>query len=99
MHVLVVSLPQHPIPPSELPGIVDGAMDWHSRHKDEFEVFGLFPGGGGFGVLEVDDAARINQLMLEMPFSQYSRYEVRPFTPGAVGFTQLREAMAAQAAG
>jgi hypothetical protein len=99
MHVLVVATPQHPIPPSEMPGIVGGATDWYERHKDEFEVFGLFPGGGGFGVVEVDDAARINQLMLEQPFSPYSRYEVHPFSPGGTGFAQLREALAAQAAG
>jgi hypothetical protein len=98
MQVLVVAMPQHPIPPSEMPGIIEGANDWYARHKDEFDLFGTFPGGGGFGVIDVDDAARINQLMLEMPFSPFSHYEVRPFLPGDTGFAQLREAMAAQAA-
>lgn len=98
MQVLVVATPQHPIPPSEMPGIIEGATDWWTRHREEFDVFGTFPGGGGFGVLEVEDAERINQLMLEMPFSPFSSYEVRPFVAGDTGFTQLREAMAAQAA-
>jgi hypothetical protein len=97
MQVLVVATPEHPIPPGELPAIVEGALEWHGRHKDEFQLFGTFPGGGGFGVLDVDDAAHVNQLMLEMPFSPFSRYEVRPFQPGDRGLMQMREALAAQA--
>jgi hypothetical protein len=97
MHVLVVATPQHPIPPTELPGMVDAATDWHERHKDELQAFGLFPGGGGFGIVEADDAAAINQLILEMPFSPFSHHEIRPFVPGEAGLAQLREAIAAQA--
>ena len=48
-------------------------------------------------LVEVDDAARINELMVENPFSPFSDYEVRPFTPGGVGFEQLRDALAARA--
>ena len=33
--------------------------------------------------------------MLEMPFSRYSEYEVRPFVPGGAVFERMREAMAA----
>ena len=50
MHVLVVSTPKPPIPPSEL--------DWHERHKDEFTAFGLFPGGAIFGQLREAVAAQ-----------------------------------------
>ena len=97
MHVLVVATPQHPIPPSEMPGIVEGAADWFERHKDELEAFGLFPGGGGFGVVDVADGEHLNQLMLEMPFSPFSHHDIYPFVPGVTGLHQLREAMAARA--
>ena len=77
MQVLVVATPQHPVPTSEMPGIIEGATDWWSRHEDEFDLFGTSPGGGGFA---------------------FSSDEVRPSVAGDTGFTQLREAMAAQAA-
>jgi hypothetical protein len=99
MHVLVVATPRHPIPPADLPGVVEGALDWHERHKDELEAFGTFPGGGGFGVVDVADGEHLNQLMLEMPFSFFSHHELYPFAPGDTGLRQLREMLAARAAG
>jgi hypothetical protein len=98
MHVLVVATPQHPIPPAELPGLVEGAAAWAERHKEDLTAFGLFPGGGGFGIAEVDDASKITQLIMEMPFSPYSHHDVRPFVPGEQGLAQMREMLAAQAA-
>jgi hypothetical protein len=50
-------------------------------------------------VIEVDDAERISQLMLEMPFSPYGEYEVRPSRPGGAVFEQMRDAMAAMQKG
>ena len=97
MQVLVVATPKHPIAPAELPGLVEGATDWYERHKDEIQAFGLFPGGGGFGIVDVDDAATINQLLLEMPFAPYSHHDIRPFVPGEQGLAQMRETLAARA--
>lgn len=98
MHVLVVATPRFPIPPDELPTIVDGALEWFDRHRGELEHFGTFPGGGGFGVVDVADEATLNRLMLEMPFSPFSRLEVRPFVGGRQGLDQLRESLAQRAA-
>ena len=97
MHVLVVATPKHAIPPAELPGLVDGASDWYERHKGAISAFGLFPGGGGFGIVDVDDAAQLNQMMLEMPFAPFSDHDIRPFVPGDQGLAQMREAFAARA--
>ena len=97
MQVLVVATPKHAIPPSELPGMVEGATDWYERHRDRIQAFGLFPGGGGFGIVDVNDAARLNQMMLEMRFAPFSHHDIRPFVPGEQGLAQMREALAARA--
>jgi hypothetical protein len=98
MRVLVVGTPKFQIPPDQLPSIVEGAIAWHERYEDKFESFGLFPGGGGFGVINVKDEVELNQLIIEMPFSWFSEVEVRSFVPGVEGLQQLKQAVDAMAA-
>ena len=95
MRVLVVGTPKFPVPPDQLPAMADAALAWYQRYQDRMEVFGNFPGGGGFGVVNVDDAETLNQMMLEMPFTPFSEVEVRPVVPGETAFHQLRDAAAA----
>jgi hypothetical protein len=98
MRVLVVGTPKFQVPPDQLPSIVDGAIAWHERYQDKFESFGLFPGGGGFGVVKVDDEAELNQLILEMPFSWFSDVQIRPAVEAEVGWQQLQQAVQSMAA-
>ena|SRR6476660_830221 len=98
MRALVVATPAHPIAPEALPEILQEALGWSERHAEELEEFGLFPGGGGFGIVNVADEAAFNQLMLEMPFAPFSRHEVHPFVDGRAGLRQSLEAMSARAA-
>ena len=98
MRVLVVGTPKFQVPPEQLPAIVDGAIAWHERYEDKFESFGLFPGGGGFGVVNVADEVELNQLILEMPFSWFSDVQVRPAVEPSVGWQQLQQAVQAMAA-
>jgi hypothetical protein len=93
MRALVVGTPQFQIPPDQLPGIIEGALSWHERYQDKLEAFGTFPGGGGFGVIEVADEAELNQVILEMPFSWFSNVEVRPFVTGVQGLQQFKQAV------
>jgi hypothetical protein len=98
VRALVIGTPKFQIAPDQLPSIVDAAIAWQERHQDKFEAFGSFPGGGGFGVVEVADEAELNQLIMEMPFSWFSEVKVWPFVPGAEGLQQLKQAVDAMAA-
>jgi hypothetical protein len=98
MRALVVGTPKFQIPPDQLPGIVDGAIAWHERYQDKFDAFGTFPGGGGFGVVNVEDETELNQMIIEMPFSWFSDIQVRPFVAGAAGLQQVKQAVDAMAA-
>jgi hypothetical protein len=98
MRALVIGTPKFQIPPDQLPAVADGAISWYERYRDKFEAFGTFPGGGGFGVVEVGDEAELNQLIIEMPFSWFSDVEVRSFVPGAEGLQQFKQAIDAMVA-
>jgi hypothetical protein len=97
MRALIVATPAFPIPPQELPRIAEEALLWSERHKDELDQFGMFPGGGGFGVADVADEAALSQLIMEMPFSPFSHHDVRPFVPGQTALHQLQASHAARA--
>jgi hypothetical protein len=95
MRVLIVAEPRFQIPPEQLGQIIDGALQWYERYRDRFVEFGTFPGGGGFGVLEVADEETLNQMVLEMPFSPFSKLTIHPYVRGDAGFRQFQEAFAA----
>ncbi len=95
MRALVIGKPRFQIPPESAPSLVQGAIDWYERYRDSFEVFGTFPGGGGFGVVDVPDEETLNQMIVEMPFAQFSEITVEPFVEGDKGFRQFQEAMQA----
>jgi len=78
-------------------GMIEGAMAWYARYRDKFVAFGTFPGGGGFGAVDVDSVETVNQMLLEMPFSPLSHLDVRMYTPDGKGFEQARAAFAQMA--
>ena len=98
MRVLIVGTPKFQIPPDQLPSIVEGAIAWHERYEEKFESFGLFPGGGGFGVVNVKDEVELNQLIIEMPFTWFSDVQVRAAVEADVGWQQLQQAVQAMSA-
>jgi uncharacterized protein with GYD domain len=95
MRALVVVTPKFPVSAEQLPEMVEGALAWHERHRESFEAFGTFIGGGGFAVVNVPDEQTLNQIVVEMPFSFVSDVQVRPFLEGVIGLTQLQQALAA----
>jgi hypothetical protein len=98
MRALVIGTPKFPIPPEQLPGMIEGALAWHERYQDHFDAFGSFLGGGGFAVVNVPDEQTLNQIVIELPFSWVSDVTVRPFVEGVAGLRQLQEALAAMSA-
>jgi hypothetical protein len=93
MQFLVVAKPQFPLPLEHASSVIEGALAWYERYKSQLEMFGLFPGGGGFGVVAVPDVETLNQMMIEMPFAWFSEHQVYPIVPGRVGLEQLQEAV------
>ena len=98
MRFLVVATPKFLAPPEMIPALIDKAQEWQERYEDKFEVFGLFPGGGGFAVADVSDEAELHRMIVEMPFSPFSDHSIRPVVDGATGWRQAREAFAAMMA-
>jgi muconolactone delta-isomerase len=98
MRFLVVATPKVPAPPDMIPAMIDGAEQWQQRYDDKLESFGLFPAGGGFGIVDVSDEAELHRMILEMPFSPFSDHMIKPIVDPATGWRQGREALAAMAA-
>ncbi len=94
MDLLVIARPRDNIDLQALPMMLQAGKAWYERYRDRMRAFGLFPGGGGFGVVSVDDSASLYRMMAEMPFSPVSDIEVLPFTPGAEGFDIAHEVFA-----
>jgi hypothetical protein len=92
---LVIGTPKFQIPPEQMPGLVEGALAWSERYRDNIELLGNFVGGGGFGVLNVPDEETLNQIVIEMPFAWFSELHVHPFVDGQAGFRQLQRALQA----
>jgi hypothetical protein len=98
MRFLVVATPKMPAPSEMVPMLIDGAEQWQQRYDDKLEAFGLFPGGGGFGIADVSDEAELHRMIIENPFSPFSEYTIRAIVDPATGWKQAREAFAAMAA-
>ena len=95
MKALVIARPKFQISPEMAPMVTQGAIDWYDRYKDRFTEFGTFMGGGGFAVVEVDDAETLSQMIVEMPFAPFSDISAELYVEGDKGFRQFQEAMAA----
>jgi hypothetical protein len=98
MKFLVVATPKFPAPPEIVPALIDAAEAWQQRYDDKFEAFGLFPGGGGFGIADVADEAELHRIILENPFTPFSDYAIRVVVDAPTGWKQAREAFAAMMA-
>lgn len=95
MKALVIGRPKFQVPPDMAAMVTQAALDWYERYKDRFEIFGTFLGGGGFAVVEADDAEELSKMIVEMPFATFSDVTAELFVEGDKGFRQFQEAMAA----
>ena len=95
MRALVIGKPKFQVPTEQAPELIQKSVDWYERYEDSFTAFGTFFGGGGFGIVDVEDEAALNEMIVEMPFTPYTEITVEPFVEGDTGFRQFREAMSA----
>jgi hypothetical protein len=100
MRIFVMSQPRFPVPPEQLPALMQGFVAWREKYRSVMEAFEFFAGGGGgFGVLNIPDEATLNQIMLEYPFGFFDQLDIRPVLDGDKGLAQFQAAMQAMAAG
>lgn len=98
MRFLVIGTPKFPAPPEMVPTLIDAAEEWQKRYSGKLETFGLFPGGGGFGIADVSDEAELHRMLVEMPFTPFSDYEIKVVVDAPTAWGQAREAFAAMMA-
>ncbi len=97
MRFIIFAEPKFQAPPDQLSRLIDGSLEWNSRYREHLQEFGLFPGGGGFALVNVPDEATLNEMVVRHPFAFFSDIQAIPFVDGETGWQQLREA--AQALG
>ena len=99
MRFLFISRPQFPVPPDQLPALVEGFVAWWERYRDRWEGAGFFPdGSGGGGICNVADEVELHQMVLEWPFTEFSRNEAYPLVDVDTALGQW-QALIAQAGG
>ena len=82
-------------PPDMLPQLMERLAGWTAEHQHRFSVLEFFVGGGGFGVLEVNDSADLERMIAAHPFTLFSDIEIRPVVEPSLGLQLLREAFPA----
>ena len=98
MRIVVITRPKFPVPPDQLPPLMQAFAAWRERYRPMMETFEFFAGGGGgFGVVNAPDEATLNQIMLEYPFTAFSDNEIRPVLDGDKALAQWQAALQALA--
>jgi hypothetical protein len=87
-----------PLPPEQFPAMLEQFAAWRERYRGRMESFEWFLNGGGFGVVDVENANELHQMMLEFPFAFTDDVEIHPIIDGDQALAQTREAMKAMLA-
>jgi muconolactone delta-isomerase len=97
MRVAIISTPRAAPPPEALPELLGAMSEWVSRYRGQMEHLDFFVGGGGMGVIDVDDSIELTRIMAEMPFTPFSDVEIRPVADPQSALQVLQEAFAQRA--
>src|ERR1700730_3908759 len=94
MRVLAHIESKFPVPPEQVPMMLDGFKAWREKYRGQMESFFFFAGRqGGGGILNVPDEAALNKMMLEWPLSQYSDTHIEKLVDGDVALKQWEVAL------
>jgi hypothetical protein len=99
MRVAIIYRSKNPPPQEALPGLLEGMAGWLERYSDRISPLEFFVGGGGYGVIDVDDSAELHRIIAEHPFTAFADVEIRPVLSPAEAMANLRDAAAARVAG
>jgi hypothetical protein len=98
VRVAIIYRPKSPPPQEALPALMQGMAGWVEKYSKRISPLEFFVGGGGFGVIDVDDSAELHRIIAEHPFTPYADVEIRPVLSPAEAMANLREAQAARMA-
>jgi hypothetical protein len=98
MRVAVIYRPKSPAPPEAAPFMLERLRGWCDKHAPSFSALEFFMGGGGLGILDIDNSAELHRMIAENPFTPYSDVEIRPVLDPGTALDTMGEVMAAAAA-
>ncbi|MGH3368646.1 MAG: DUF3303 family protein [Nocardioidaceae bacterium] len=98
MRVAVIYRPRNAPPFELMPQLMQGMAEWVDRYQDRMETTYFFAGGGGFGVLDIDDSSELQRILAEHPFTPFADVEIRPVVDPGTALKTLQEVFAARAA-
>jgi hypothetical protein len=78
MRFAIIYRPKHPAPQEQLPELLKRMGEWMKEHGSRIEGTQFFVDGGGFGIIDTEDAGELSRLISEHPFTPYSDVEVKP---------------------
>jgi hypothetical protein len=94
MRFAIIYTPKFPIPHEEIPELLRGMATWMQNYQSRLEGVQFFVGGGGFGMVDVDDAGDLTRMLAEHPFTQYSEVAIKPLVNPAAGMAILQQTYA-----
>jgi hypothetical protein len=97
VRVAVIYRPRNVPPLEEFPMLMGAMGQWVENYGERFSTLEFFVGGGGFGVIDVDDSAELQRIAAENPFTPFSEVEIRPVVEPGTALGILGEAFAARA--
>ncbi len=95
MKFLVVMTSRTPPPPEMLPNIMAGMLHWIEQYQSKMDgIFGFAGIQGGCGIVNVDTADELDEIMVRNPFTPFSETRVYPLTDLKGSINRNQEVMA-----
>ncbi len=92
MRFAIIYRPKDPPSAEQMPEVIQKMAEWGQKHGGKMDTFEFFIGGGGLGVLDIDDAAELARMITENPFTVHSEVEIKPLVDPATGIAITQEA-------
>ena len=92
MRFAIIYRPKEPPTREQIPEVIEGMSKWVQKYGGKMESVEFFIGGGGFGVLDIEDAAELTRMITENPFTIHSEIEIKPLIDPATAIAITQEA-------
>ena len=90
MKIAITNRPKSAPPLEAMPQLLQGLGAWVEKYGSRFEFLYFYAAGGGFGVIEVDEAAEVFAMMAEYPFTNYAEVDIRAVVDAATAVGALQ---------